>query len=192
MGQFFPLAFVIVLIIFGIVLIDHGRQQRGHELPLEQAMDQSSLTYKDPEFRALVESFRQKSGRDLNLQRIAVEYENMIFAEDPLDGVPTLSLDFLDSHRVNRSLDNERSWLDPNLPDARVGYILEDEERRRAYLKEAQEAYILEFIRNVEAQGFIVDRVDGHKVTVRHRRPVRQPDSVSEDLANGDRKEAEK
>lgn len=163
-------ALIFIFLFVGLFLIYWGFEAKRQTSEVEE-LDGGILSYEDPEFRLLVKGLREQMGRKLNLDRIAIEYENMIYAEDPVDGLPPLSLDFLDDLGVEQfeTKGRQRAHADPNHPDYMVHYILEDEQAAREMTEEARQRFMAEFIANIEAQGYQVELGDDGLLTVRPR-----------------------
>jgi hypothetical protein len=133
---------------------------------------------------------RHETGMKLNTERIGVEIENAITAPslgydakkvpapNMLNGLPLAGETFAPS--VERP-DARVEQTNPDFPDARTEYNLQEQQDEAEWERRAQKQYVDEFVANAQRAGYRV-KIDKYgRVTVLGRTPVAPPPRVDED-----------
>lgn len=140
----------------------------------------------DPEFRSRVEFYKRQTGTQLNRERIDVEFENMKAApaitremnsgvtRDPSFDREISGLPLAEEPHHRRSSRDRLVPLNPDLPDARIQYILQDEQDAAEWEQKARKEFVDDFVHNATAAGYRV-KIDKNLNVIDARR---LPDST--------------
>lgn len=128
---------------------------------------------------------RFETGLKLNRDRIEVEYENTqtapplgLTGRKPVDPNVMSGLPLAPEPLVRKTSRDRLVPVNPDYPDARVMYGLQEEQAAGDWEEEAQRQYIEQFVKNASAAGYDVKVDDNLNVKVK---PKRLPQSIPQD-----------
>ena len=141
---------------------------------LRQPISLKHPKYSEEEEKSLVQMHRYETGAELNSGRTNAEYKNMLTAPAlPASSArvkPGSMMDGLPLQQENNLRTNARDRLEvanPNDPDHRVEYILQDEQQAREWEEQAQKEYLREFAKKAHDAGYQVRINENLDVDVR-------------------------
>ena len=141
---------------------------------LRQPISLKHPKYSQEEEKSLVQMHRYETGAELNSGRTNAEYKNMLTAPAlPASSARVKSgsmMDGLPLQQENNLRTNARDRLEvanPNDPDHRVEYILQDEQQAQEWEERAQKEYLREFARKAHDAGYQVRINENLDVDVR-------------------------
>ena len=141
---------------------------------LRQPISLKHPKYSEEEEKSLVQMHRYETGAELNSGRTNAEYKNMLTAPalsaSSARFKPGSMMDGLPLQQENNLRTNARDRLEaanPNDPDHRVEYILQDEQQAQEWEQQAQKEYLREFAKRAHDAGYQVRINENLDVDVR-------------------------
>lgn len=181
------LAFLIGIVAYGISEWQKGKKTN------EPVIDEAALKAAEQALRDRVQFHRNLTGGKLNRERIRVEVENQMSApiqptktqpvqvQDVMTGVPLVA-----EPVQNSSYRDRLQAANPDHPDSRIMYTLQEQQAANDWEEQAREQYINEFIANAARAGYKVKVDKNGVVTVLGRtRPGEAADLPTYPPASG-------
>lgn len=176
------LAVVLLLATAGLMVLAWQESETGH-----LGGDAAQKQYDQTAFAERVKYHRFNTGVQLNLQRIDTEIKNYqtapaldsasqkVKSPDMMAGVPLAGED----HHRKSSRDRLQP-LNPDYPDARVMYGLQEEQDATEWERRAMKRYVDEFVANAAEQGYKVKVDSNYNVQVISAPPGAKPLAIPE------------